>query len=101
MSKQGEERRKLLIKKAEEKIEQINTGYAFHVDAECITILRELMFELKIASFESKSFQKRLVEKRLEVSNKESKISILKYENKKLLKTLQEAEEDERKNKKR
>ena len=58
MSKQGEEGRKLLIKKAEEKIEQISTGYAYHVDAECITILRELMFELKVAAFESKSFQK-------------------------------------------
>jgi len=101
MSKKGEKRRAKLLERAQKKIEQISEGHAFHVDAECIAILKELMFELKTASFESKTFQKLLKEKKLEISNKETKISILQYENKKFSKVLEESKRDERKSKKR
>jgi|TARA_R100001129_G_scaffold25351_1_gene16696 hypothetical protein len=99
MSRQGEERRAVLIKDAQRKIEEISKGHAFHVDQETIDILNHLILELKTASFESKTFKKLLSEKKLAAKKFETKFDILKYENKKLLEHIKVLELNERKQK--
>jgi len=97
MSRQGEERRAVLVAKAQKKIDQISEGYAFHVDQETVDILNQFILELKTASFESKTFKKLLNEKKLAAKKTETKIDILRYENKKLLEELKTFKLNERK----
>ena len=101
MSKRGDERRKKLIKEAEDKIDQIKNGHAFHVDKEVIRVLKLLILELKTANMESSSFKKLLIESRLTAAKNKNKIEVLGYENKKLLKELEAIKAIERRNKKR
>lgn len=97
MSRQGEERRAVLVAKAQKKIDQISEGYAFHVDQEAVDILNQFILELKTASFESKTFKKLLNEKKLAAKKTETKLDILRYENKKLLEELKTFKLNERK----
>ena len=101
MSKRGEQRRKKLIEEAEEKIDQIKNGHAFHVDKDLIKILKLLVLELKTSSIESSSFKKLLIENKLTAAKNKNKIEVLNYENKKLIKELEAIKIIERRNKKR
>ena len=101
MSKRGEQRRKKLIEEAEEKIDQIKNGHAFHVDKDLIKILKLLVLELKTSSIESSSFKKLLIESKLIAAKNKNKIEVLNYENKKLIKELEAIKIIERRNKKR
>ena len=101
MSKRGEQRRKKLIEEAEEKIDQIKNGHAFHVDKDLIKILKLLVLELKTSSIESSSFKKLLIESKLTAAKNKNKIEVLNYENRKLIKELEAIKIIERRNKKR
>ena len=97
MSEQGEKRRAVLAERAQQKIDEITGGHAFHIDQETVDTLRQLMLELKTANFESKTFKKLLNESKLNAKRTETKLDILKYENKKLLKEIKALKLNEKK----
>ena len=77
-----------LVKSSQQKIEEIRGGPAYSSDFECATLLEELIKEIRLLAFETKSLKKLLSHNELYLSKKENKIEILRQEKNVLIERL-------------
>ena len=88
MSKEAANKRFLLIKEADEKIDQLKKGSAFRTDFASADIMERMSLEIKLLSFENKNLKKKIKFKDLFANKQENIIEELEAKNKDLLERL-------------